>query len=62
MKDKCIICNDETIFDNDEHIDKRNWYVEGAGQLCEDCYNSIYFKHKVENYDDDNIYINNKLG
>jgi hypothetical protein len=24
------------------HIDFRDYYVEGCGQLCRDCYNSVY--------------------
>ena len=42
MKDKCVMCEKETEYDIDEHIDNRLYYVEGAGQLCEECYNKIY--------------------
>lgn len=38
MKDKCIMCNKETLFDVTDHIDMRYGYIEGAGQLCLDCY------------------------
>jgi len=42
MKDKCVVCNEETKYDYGEHIDNRLYYVEGAGQLCEKCYIGIY--------------------
>jgi hypothetical protein len=28
--------------DKSTHIDYRRFYVEGAGQLCEECWNDIY--------------------
>lgn len=37
MKDKCIMCGKETQYDVTTHIDFRNNYVEGAGQLCDSC-------------------------
>jgi len=42
IKDKCINCNCETLYDNECHIDQRLGYVEGAGQLCLDCWEKIY--------------------
>jgi len=42
MKDKCISCNIETLYDREEHIDQRLGYIEGAGQLCLECWNKIY--------------------
>ena len=41
-KDTCIMCGDETPYDYETHIDLRYGYVEGAGQLCKECY-----EHKV---------------
>ena len=41
-KDKCVSCDCETPYDKDEHIDKRFCYIEGAGQLCERCWDKIY--------------------
>lgn len=38
-KDKCIICGEETAYDESTHIDMRYNYVEGAGQLCTKCVN-----------------------
>ena len=37
-KDTCIMCGDETPYDYEIHIDLRYGYVEGAGQLCKECY------------------------
>lgn len=42
MKDKCVMCGKETKYDVDEHVDNRLYYIEGAGQLCEECYKSVY--------------------
>ena len=37
-KDTCILCGKETPYDFETHIDFRTGYIEGAGQLCSDCY------------------------
>jgi len=42
MKDKCINCKQETLYDKETHIDFRIAYIESAGQLCLDCYDVIY--------------------
>ncbi len=44
MKDKCVSCGVDTTYDREEHIDFRIGYIEGAGQLCLECYNKIYLK------------------
>ncbi len=44
MKDKCVTCNNKSLYDKEEHIDFRIGYIEGAGQLCLECYNKIYLK------------------
>ena len=41
-KDKCVSCGVETQYDEFDHIDFRNFYIEGAGQLCVKCFNDIY--------------------
>lgn len=38
MKDCCIQCGNETIYDLTDHIDMRYGYIEGMGQLCIHCY------------------------
>lgn len=37
-KEKCVICGVDTGIDVTTHIDFRIGYVEGAGQLCKECY------------------------
>lgn len=44
MKDKCIICGAETLFDVTDHVDLRYGYIEGAGQLCINCFEPRYKK------------------
>ena len=42
MKDNCVTCNKETLYRIDDPIDMRIGYIEGAGQLCLDCFAEIY--------------------
>ena len=37
-KDHCILCGVETAYDETVHVDMRHGYIEGAGQLCANCY------------------------
>ena len=46
MKDKCVTCGEESIYDREEYIDFRVGYIEGVGQLCLECYDKIYIKSK----------------
>ena len=48
MKDKCVTCNKDSLYDRETHIDYRIGYIKGSGQLCLDCYDLIYVKPKVE--------------
>jgi hypothetical protein len=34
----CILCNAKTTTLKTTHVDFRTGYIEGAGQLCRDCY------------------------
>lgn len=45
-KDLCISCEGETKYSHDTSIEYRDYYIEGAGQLCEDCHNKIITKLK----------------
>lgn len=38
MRDLCISCGKESLYSKDDHIDMRYGYIEGAGQLCVNCY------------------------
>ena len=40
--EKCVSCGEDTPYRLNENIFNRYHYVEGAGQLCETCYNRIY--------------------
>jgi len=42
--EKCIRCGIETLIPIDLNINLRSNYVEGAGQLCTDCFEIIYPK------------------
>tara|TARA_Y100000992_G_scaffold121944_1_gene79923 strand:- start:1034 stop:1222 length:189 start_codon:yes stop_codon:yes gene_type:complete len=44
MKDKCVTCGIDSIFDFTEHIKFRIGYIKGVGQLCLDCLHEIYYK------------------
>jgi len=48
MKDKCVTCNKDSLYDRETHTDFRIGYIEGSGQLCLECYYLIYIKPKVE--------------
>jgi len=54
MKDKCIICYCETIYNKEEHINQRIGYIEGAGQLCLECWDKIYGITYKKEYDKNN--------
>jgi hypothetical protein len=38
LYEDCIMCSKETTILKSTHIDFRYGYVEGAGQLCRECY------------------------
>ena len=38
----CVSCNTVTEVLTTQHIDTRDNYVKGAGQLCKDCFTQIY--------------------
>ena len=40
--DRCVLCNRGTKYTKKVHIDYRRCYVEGVGQLCEECYVKVY--------------------
>ena len=43
-KDLGISCEAETEYSHDTSIEYRQHYVEGAGQLCKSCYDTIMDK------------------
>lgn len=42
--DKCVLCGTDTPYTESTHIDYRNFYVEGCGQLCGECWSKVYDK------------------
>ena len=42
MKDKCVMCDKETQYNKNTHIDHRTYYVEGCGLLCKNCWDKTY--------------------
>ena len=40
MKDLCVSCGAETAYEVSTHVDMRNSYIEGVGQLCSKCFTS----------------------
>lgn len=50
-KETCILCGRVVDIDVSTSTDLRHFYVEGAGQLCEKCYEKTY---GGENNDPDN--------
>ncbi len=45
--EKCVVCGKETKYSYDVPINERNYYSEGAGQLCEKCYIKLYVKGNI---------------
>ena len=46
--DDCVVCHRETEYATTDHIDIRDFYIEGAGQLCHSCFKDIYQNPKCE--------------
>ena len=46
--DMCVSCNKKTKYHKNENIHNRMHYIEGAGQLCENCWIDIYDINRVE--------------
>ena len=47
--EKCVSCGRETGYSINDHVDSRKTYVEGAGQLCSQCFIEVYKKvHKKD--------------
>lgn len=40
--DNCVVCGDFSGYKKAEHVDNRQFYIEGAGQMCSSCYAEIY--------------------
>ena len=42
--ERCVLCHKVVPVRRDEPVSERQFYIEGAGQLCEDCYQSIHWE------------------
>ena len=51
--EKCVSCGRETGYSINDHIDSRKTYVEGAGQLCAECFKEVYNKVHKKDVDND---------
>ena len=40
-KEYCVMCSCATNVDIFEHVEHREHYIDGAGQLCEECFKKI---------------------
>ncbi|MBS5469070.1 MAG: hypothetical protein KHX69_09670 [Clostridium sp.] len=45
----CIFCRKATDVPKEKDISERNYYIEGAGQLCRECYFEIYGSRRPQN-------------
>jgi len=45
-KEKCVSCGKDTPYTINTPVDLREYYIEGAGQLCMDCYFHIFETRK----------------
>jgi hypothetical protein len=41
-KEICVMCGKETPYDVTTIVHLRNYYIEGSGQLCKECYEDVY--------------------
>ena len=44
--EKCVICGAETPYKFSTPINKRKYYMEGSGQICQECHYTIYIEKK----------------
>jgi len=44
--ERCVCCHEFTDFEKSTHIDFRQYYIEGAGQLDKKCYLKFYKGNK----------------
>ena len=40
--EKCVYCGKITTVPKAMPIHKRSYYIDGTGQLCQNCFNKIY--------------------
>ena len=40
--ERCVICGKRIEYGKNDPISERHFYVEGAGQLCNQCFHDVY--------------------
>ena len=48
MHEICARCGKETEYDINIPLEARRWYVEGSGQLCEDCWYKLWPRREYD--------------
>jgi hypothetical protein len=38
----CVLCGNETPYTKEVSILMRQYFIEGAGQLCKECFKKVY--------------------
>jgi len=41
MNDKCVACERLVIYEVNTPAEERDCYIDGLGQLCDDCYDLL---------------------
>lgn len=41
-KERCVLCGGLTEVLKNQPVSERKYYMEGAGQLCRECYREVY--------------------
>ena len=54
MKERCVRCGKETEYDVETPITVRRFFIEGAGQLCEECWRKLYDHDRNRKIDSEN--------
>ncbi|HBI60993.1 MAG TPA: hypothetical protein DDY31_07255 [Lachnospiraceae bacterium] len=48
-KEYCILCGRLTEAAKEQPLSEREYYIEGAGQLCRECYRELYVPRHNQN-------------
>lgn len=40
--ERCVLCSCKTAVPKNRPVTERKYYIQGAGQLCEECYYRVY--------------------
>ena len=48
-KEYCILCGRMTEAAKEQPVSEREYYIEGAGQLCRNCYGKLYVPRNNQN-------------